>query len=190
MDTTERTKTFLTKKNLATQDIVNLILSYNFEVTWYSAIVNLNAFYSHFKADFGQGRKIDIAINSMNADFRQTAKIGKSYRISADLFYRSKSIWSGTFTRQPFWYLDLGFQKEIFQKNGVLRLSVTDVFNTWQFDANSDFAGQKLHSLYLWESRQFKCSFTWRFGNKNVKEARKRETGIEDEKKRAKPANE
>jgi hypothetical protein len=36
-----------------------------------------------------------------------------------------------------------------------------------------------------WESRQFKLNFTYRFGSNQVKAARQRNTGIDEENKRA-----
>ena len=68
--------------------------------------------------------------------------------------------------------------------NGTIRTSVSDVFQTLKYSGTSDFAGQKTVNHFEFESRQFKMSFVYRFGNSQVKAARQRATGSEDENKR------
>ena len=48
----------------------------------------------------------------------------------------------------------------------------------------SEFAGQYLHAYGNWESRQFRLNLTYRFGNTQVKAARQRKLGSEEEGKR------
>ena len=50
----------MTKKNLATQDVVSLNISYPFQYKWYSFFATANSSYSIYKADFGGGdRKVN-----------------------------------------------------------------------------------------------------------------------------------
>src|SRR5205085_3176821 len=65
-DTIENVKTFITKSNLANQDIASLTASYALQYKRYSGFVNVNGFYSHYKANFGVGRLIDLDIFSFN----------------------------------------------------------------------------------------------------------------------------
>jgi hypothetical protein len=53
-----------------------------------------------------------------------------------------------------------------------------------RFRATSAFAGQTTKFGARWESRQFKLSVNFRFGNNGVKPARQRSGGAEDELKR------
>ncbi|MEJ7588616.1 MAG: hypothetical protein WKI04_13730, partial [Ferruginibacter sp.] len=46
------------------------------------------------------------------------------------------------------------------------------------------FAGQRTNLSSRWESRQFKLNFVYRFGSNQVKAARQRGTGADDEIKR------
>jgi len=64
-------------------------------------------------------------------------------------------------------------------------MAVSDIFHTLKYSSANDFAGQKTVSFTNFESRQFKLNFTWRFGNKQVKAARQRTIGAEEENKRA-----
>ena len=60
IDTADKSKTFITKKNLATQDMASLNISMPWQKKWYSVFANVNSYYSHYKADFGTGRTIDL----------------------------------------------------------------------------------------------------------------------------------
>jgi hypothetical protein len=65
-----------------------------------------------------------------------------------------------------------------------MKASVSDIFKTMQWGGTSDFAGQYIRAGGGWESRLFKLNFTYRFGSMQVKAARQRKTGLEDENKR------
>lgn len=78
----------------------------------------------------------------------------------------------------------MGMQKGILQGKGTVKASVSDVFNTLQFRGSTEFAGQVSRVTSHWESQQFKLAFTYRFGNSQVKGARQRATGADEENKR------
>jgi hypothetical protein len=82
------------------------------------------------------------------------------------------------------WSMDGGVQKTVLKSKGNVKLSVSDIFQTMRWSGTSNFAGQYLYSSGGWESRQFKVNFTYRFGNTQVKAARQRKTGLEDENQR------
>jgi len=187
VDTLEKTKAFLTKKNLATQNIVSLNLSYPFTYKNYSFFANLNSYYSHYVADFGGGnRTIDLDVFSYNFFMQNSLKFGKKKDWTAELsgFYNAPSLWQGTFKSIAMYAVDAGMQKALFKGKGNLKVAVSDVFKTLKFSGTSNFAGQYLVASGKFESRQFKVNFTYRFGNNQVKASRNRKTGIDDESKR------
>jgi len=187
IDTTENTKAFITKKNLAKQNIVSLNVSYPFSFKGYSMFANLNTFYSHYKADFGGGNRIvNLDVISYNIYMQHSLKFGKKKDWTAELsgFYNAPSIWQGTIKSEGLWSIDGGMQKSLFKGRANLKMSVSDIFKTLQWKGVSDFAGQHLVASGNFESRQFKVNFTYRFGSNQIKAARNRKTGIEDESKR------
>jgi hypothetical protein len=185
VDTTERSKAFMIQKNLATQDIVSLNVSYPFQYKWYSVFANLNAYYSHYKADFGAGRTVDLDVYAFNVYAQQTFRLGKGFTGEMSGFYTSPSIWQGTFKSNQLWSIDAGLQKTILKGNGNLKASVSDIFHSIKWKGTSSFAGQYVAANGYFESRQLKLNFTYRFGNNQVKAARQRKTGTEEENKRA-----
>jgi len=184
VDTTDRSKSFLTKVNLATQDITNLNISYPLTIGCYSLFTNLNAYYSIYNANFGAGRTINLHVVAANLFAQQSFRLGKEWTADLSGFYTSPTIFQGTFRTHAFGNLDAGVQKAILNKKGIIKLSVSDLFATMHFTSTSNFAGQDLIAKIYRESRQLKLYFTYKFGNSQVKAARARKTGAEDEGKR------
>lgn len=187
VDTAEKTKAFISKKNLATQDIVSLNVSYPFQYKNYSAFGNINTYYSLYKADFGGGnRKINLDVFSYSLYMQHSLKFGKKKLYTGEVsgWYNSPSIWGGTFKSKALWSMDAGVQKIIFKGKGNIKASFSDVFHTIKWRGTSDFAGQYLVASGHFESQQFKLNMTWRFGKNTVKAARQRQTGVEEEGKR------
>lgn len=186
IDTAETSKSFITKKNLATQDIVSLNISYPFQKGIYSAFFNMNAFYAHYKADFGTNRQVDLDVYSGNFYMQNSFKLKKGYTAEISGWVSTPSINEGTIKSKWMGYVDVGIQKPILQGKGNIKLAVSDIFNTMRWAGTSDFAGQRIDAAFKWESRQLKLNFSYRFGKTTVKGARQRQTGVEDESKRVK----
>ena len=187
VDTAEKSKAFLTKKNLATQDITSLSISYPFQYKQYSLYANLNSFYSHFKANLGgPGRTIDLDVYAFTFFAQNSIKFGKKKDWTAELsgWYNSPSIWQGTFKMDAMWSVDAGMQKVIFKGKGNLKASVSDIFKVMEFAGRSTFAGQTVRVSGTFESRQLRLNLTYRFGNNQVKAARQRKTSLEEESSR------
>jgi len=185
-DTIDKTKGFLTKKNLATQDIVALNISYPFQYKWYGFFATVNANYSHYIADFGGGtRKVDQSVVAATVFMQNTIKFGKGWTGEVSGLYISPSVWGGLIRSGTMGSVDIGIQKVILKGMGNIKLACSDVFKTMKWSGKTDFAG--VHSDFKGhgEQQQIKLNFSYRFGKNTVKASRNRQSGIEDEKKRA-----
>jgi hypothetical protein len=184
LDTADKSRSFITKKNLADQDVVSLNISMPVQIKRYSGFFNVNSNYSHYKADFGTGRTIDLDV------FNVSAYMQNSFKFTSDLtgevtgFYSSPSIYQGTFKTRSMWGVDAGVQQTIMKGKATIKATVSDVFLTMRWKATSEFAGQTVNANGGWESRLLKLSFAYRFGNNQVKAARQRKTATEEENKR------
>ncbi|HNF01180.1 MAG TPA: outer membrane beta-barrel family protein [Ferruginibacter sp.] len=178
-------KSLLTKKNMATQDVISLNISYPFQYKWYSFFSNINGSWSKYRADFGGGsRVVNQEVYTLSAFMQNSFKLGKGFTAELSGFYNSPSIWQGFFRSKAIYSIDAGIQKTVFKGKGTLKVAVGDVFNTLKFRGESDFSGQQSTFYGKPESRQFKMSFNMRFGRTQIKAARQRKSGIEDENKR------
>lgn len=184
-DTTEKTKAFLMKQNLATQDVVNLNVSYPFQYKWYSFFANANVSYSLYKADFGGGdRKINQSVVTFSYFMQNSFNLGKGWTGELSGFYNSPTLWQGIFRSIGMWGVDGGIQKTVLKGRGTIKTSVSDMFRSLKWSGKTSFTGSVGTASGRWESRQFKVNFVWRFGSNTVKAARQRATGIEEESKR------
>jgi hypothetical protein len=184
IDTTEKSKAFVSKKNLATQDIVSLTVSYPYQYKSYSLFTSISSNYSRYKADFGAGRKVNLNAFGFNLFAQNNLKFAKTWTAELSGFFNAPTIYQGSFKGKSIYNVDAGVSKQIMKGKATVKASVSDVFHTMKFRAVSDFAGQVMNFSFRQESQQFKLSFNFRFGNNGVKPARQRATGAEDETKR------
>jgi iron complex outermembrane receptor protein len=184
IDTAEKSKAFVSKKNLATQDIVNLSVSYPFQYKSYSLFTSINSNYSKYKADFGTGRKVDLNAFGFNLFAQNSLKFAKIWTAELSGFYNAPTIYQGSFKGKSMYNVDAGLSKQVMKGRATVKASMSDVFHTMRFRATSNFAGQTTKFSARWESQQFKLNFNFRFGNNGVKPARQRASGAEDELKR------
>jgi iron complex outermembrane recepter protein len=184
LDTAETSKAFVSKRNLATQDIVSLNVSYPLQYKKFSSLMNVHTNYSHYKANLGVGRNIDISAWAFRFFTQNSLKIGKTWTAELTGMYNAPTVMMGTFKMKSMWNIDAGVQKQLFAGKATLRASVTDIFRTLKFDGETVFAGQETRNMFRWESRQLRLNFVYRFGNNQVKAARQRATGVEEENRR------
>lgn len=185
IDTVEKSKSFMMKENLATQDVVSLNVSYPFTYKWWTIFANLNGNYSKYKANMGPGKKIDLDAWAFTGFAQNSFRIGKGWTGELTGLYISPSIWQGVFKSSEMWSIDAGLLKTIMKGKGTVKASVSDIFKTMRWRGSSpNYAGQTTLAWGSWESRQLKLNFTYRFGSSTVKAARQRKAGLEDENKR------
>jgi iron complex outermembrane recepter protein len=176
---------FLITQNISTKEVATVSVSYPRDITkWWSTFTNASAFHVRQKGDVGNGVTIDIARSSASIFHQSNFKLPKDFSIQLSGFYNSPSIWGAYFKNRRFWGIDAGMQKRLLDGKANLKVSVSDVFFTMQWSGSQVSDVLQMYGRGGWESRQLKVNFSYLFGNNNVK-ARKRETGLEDEKNRA-----
>jgi hypothetical protein len=82
--------------------------------------------------------------------------------------------------------LNVGVQKQILNKRGVLRLNAQDLLYTSNPDVFIKYGDLDIVVRPRQDSRVVRLNFTYRFGNMSIKGARERATGLESEKSRVK----
>jgi hypothetical protein len=185
VDTADISRSFISKRNLATQNIVSLNISYPFSYKRYNAYININSYYSHFKANFGEGRNIDLDVVAATFYAQQSFKITKTLTAEMSGWFTTPAIWMGTFKSKEMGSMDIGLQKIIFKGKGTFRASMSDVLGTMRWAGTSYFAGQDMHANGLFDSRQFKLNLSYRFGNTQLKVNQQRKNALEEETRRA-----
>ncbi len=184
-DTARTNATYITNKNLASQDVYSLNISAPFKITkWWNVYANVNTNHTRYKADFDDGKSINLSVTTVNYYNQHTFTLGKGYTAEFSGWFNTPSIWGGTFKTEFMWSADAGIQKLVMDKKGTIKLSVTDIFKTNQWKSVSNYAGITFNAQGGWDSRQARLSFQYRFGSNTVKAARERKTSIESESNR------
>ncbi|HEX2533513.1 MAG TPA: TonB-dependent receptor [Chitinophagaceae bacterium] len=189
VDTADGVKGFLSNRNLTAQNIANLNISYPFQYKSYSLFGSLNGYYSKYSASYGAGRDLNEDVWAANIFVQNSLNLGKGWNAELSGFYTTPSIWQGSLKSASMWSADAGLQKSFLNGKASVKASVSDLFNSLKWKATSDFAGQKSRVSGKQETRQAKVSFTWRFGNKDIKAARQMQSGSEEESKRVQSSN-
>jgi iron complex outermembrane receptor protein len=147
---------------------------------------SVNTNYSHYNADYGTGRVVDLNAFGLNAVVQNSLKFGKTKTWAAELtaFYNAPTVYMGSFEGKSIYSISGGLSKQVLQGKGSIKLSVSDIFNTLKFRGNINFSGQHTELVQKGETRQFRINFNYRFGNNGVKAARQRANSTEEENKR------
>ena len=183
---TIRNATYVQQQNLATQQIISFNIGSPLPIKkWWNGYANIWYNYQIFDGKVTD-KKVHTELPMYGAYLQNTYNLGKDYSAELSGWYNGPSIWGATWRTKSQGGMDLGVQKQFWDKKASIKMSVTDIFLTEPWKATSDFGGLKINAGGAWESRTFRLNFTYRFGNSQVKAARQRETGLESESKRIK----
>jgi iron complex outermembrane receptor protein len=184
-DTTEVSSTFLETVNLGSRKVLSFNVSYPFSLAkWWNTYTNVGVSNTSNDADFGEGRLIDIDQTTFSLYHQSTFILPKGFSLQLSGWYSSPSIWGALYESRSMWSMDAGIQKKLWGGRANIVVSVSDLFYTAFWRADQQFGGLAIQGSGGWESRQFRVNFSYLIGNQQVKAARKRKTGLEDEKSR------
>jgi iron complex outermembrane recepter protein len=184
-DTLPGGKSYLTSRNLATEEVMSANLSVAVQPTkWYNVHLNAGIYNQAYKADFGEGRTLDNSITTFNFYGQNTFKLPYHFTFEVSGWFNTGGVWGGAYVNEPNGALDLGLQKRLFKEQATLRLSYSDILHTAPWASRNVYAGIVGRVHGNWESQMFRASLTWSFGNRQMKSIRQRSTGSETEQKR------
>jgi len=180
---------YITWRNIADQYTYSLSMSAPLPVTdWWNSYTSLTGTRTHNKADFGEGKEIDLLVYTFNIYSQHSFKLPGGYSAELSGWYNAPSIWEGNFKMDAIYALDFGIQKTFCDNKLSVRASISDIFKTQKWHGVTTFGNQFIDASGSWDSRRVTVNVGYNFGNKNVK-VRKRKTGLEDEKSRVKNEN-
>lgn len=189
-DVSDGNASFITWLNLAEQDNFSLSFSAPLQInTWWGSFNNLGGAWTKNRADYGEGKVINISAASFNMYSQQTFSLPKNWKLELSGWYQSPGLWGGNFRMDGMYSIDLGIQKKILKNKGNIKLSLTDIFLSNQWQGDSQFGGLFMDIRGGYDSRRVRLNFNYIIGKETVKSARKRNTGLEDEQNRIKSEN-
>lgn len=184
IDTLDGRKSVETLINMYYKKLYNFTVFYQLPITrWWESDYNFDLYHESIKGAAGRNI-LNVDQNSFTFSSNHSFKLPADWSMALSGYYNSKALW-GSFVVDPQWSVDAGIQKKVLKGAGVCKLGVTDIFNTLKLTNVRNFGGYYINSYRKWETTQLKLSFSYKFGNKNVTNPRKRKTGQEEEQKRA-----
>lgn len=176
-------KSFLTSRNVATEEVINLGVSYPFDLNkWWNVYLSVNAFKSIYTATNDSFNS--ISQETLNIYGQNTFKLPSGISMEVSGWFNSPSIWGGTFKTSSIGSLDMAFQKQFLNKKLTARLAFSDILYTSPWKGRTRYAFVNIVGDGGQDSRQVRFNLSYKFGNDAVKKSRQRETGLEDEKNR------
>ncbi|RAJ80045.1 outer membrane receptor protein involved in Fe transport [Chitinophaga dinghuensis] len=183
-DTLYGGRTFNTYVNVPYKHQVSLDLNASKNITsFWQAACGLNAFYMEV-SNIHQAKNTS-AIHR----FTWTAYLNNSFSLPRKWSIELYGFYNAPFLDIPALVtsncaLDIGIQKKLLQDAGVFKLTVSDIFNGLNYDATRNYGGLSYRNISHWENRVLRLSFSYRFGNKNMKSPESRDSGAKDVKNR------
>lgn len=176
-------RNFLTTLNVADQEIINLGISYPKKINdWWNLYLSINAYSSNYKATSPEF--LPVSQETLSFYAQNTISLPKGLRMEISGWYSSPSIWGGTYQTASLGSLNLAFQKKYFSDKLTARLSFNDILYTIPWRGTTQFGDLFIDGSGGSDSRQVAFSLSYNFGRSEIKKARNRKTGLEDEKGR------
>lgn len=184
----ESQQTFQTYVNLDSYDNYSLnatapiIINNHWTSRW-----SVTSFYNHFNSDFASGT-VNNSLFSYHINMSNDLTLTNKMSVEFTGFYQSPLVW-GVFDVSPRYSFDLGFSYKVLDGQGSIRINAKDIFGTLDNDVTVRQNTIDLDVHSQWEARRVQASFTYNFGNKNIKNARRRSTATSDEENRVSRGN-
>jgi hypothetical protein len=174
-------RSFINTRNVADQYIYNFSVSYPKKIRdWWNVYASAYAYYTQFTANNPAFIPIDRTV--FGGFGQSTFTLPKNFKAEVSGWYNSPSIWRGTYKTKSIGAINLGIQKT--WKAWSAKISVNDIFYTAPWRADTRYGDLFLTGTGGSDSRNVRFFLSYSFGEKEVKEAKKRNSGAESERSR------
>lgn len=185
-DDSDPKASFINWDNLAEQRVLGFSASLPFQFgdNW-TTFVNASANYTDNQATYPDGNVIDLQAFTYNIFQQHTYKLPKGFVAELSSWFSGPGIWGGVFRYRSSYAINLGLQKRFLQERLNVKLAIQDITNQAFWNGVSEFDGLLSFGQGNWDNRRASISVTYSFGRSEVKAARNRSVGLEDESSRA-----
>ncbi len=175
-------RSVMTTKNVANQKVYNLGISYSFSFAkWWEVYSNVDFSNSSYKGN--DVNFVSITQNNFSCYSSNTFSLPSKTKLEVSGWFTTPSVWGGTYRTKSLGSLDLAVQKKVLKDKLNIRMAVSDLFYTSNWQGDTKFGEVFIKANGGYDSRQFKINLSYNFGNSNVKSTVKK-TGIDEENKR------
>ena len=144
---------------------------------------DLSAYHVNFYSNDILGTTYKSNQNAMTFKSYSTFTVSKNFHFDISYFYQSRQLY-GTSYLKSFSFVDVATSYKFFNSRLNAKVSVKDVFNRKTQIIYSNLPEVNYTMYDKPETRLLALGLSYSFGGKEVKQARRRSTGIEEEKGR------
>jgi len=120
---------YISWDNLATEEVYSFSASLPFKVKkWWNVFMNLSANYLNNQADYGNGAVVDVQNYGYMMYQQHTFDLFKGLKGEVSGYYSGPGVWYGVFKYEANWSLNLGLQKDFFNKKLRARVAANNIF--------------------------------------------------------------
>lgn len=173
---------YQTMENLNNSIDLNLSETFQFQpLKWWRLNGTVTGMYKTIQMDDNSDKPLAKAsiIANMSNNFTLPFKI--QMEISGRYF--SEQLVSNIIVRSRS-SIDVGFQRPVLKDQGMLKISVSDIFKTSEGSAYAKYGNVDIDVKNYWDSRKLNITFNYRFGKDNFKTRSNRSTASSDEENR------
>ncbi|WP_031527168.1 outer membrane beta-barrel family protein [Dyadobacter crusticola] len=181
----DSSRTYFITENLDHSQAFSLDISVTTPITkWWEIYFNVSGYHNIWKAALDNGLIINNRTTALNFNGQNTFKLKNNWTVELTGWYNSP------YRRIDYnWamgMMDIGVQKKFWKENATLKVSFSDILHTAKGGYTSEYAGIRTDLRFRFEGQMLKLNFNYRFGSKEIKAARSRRSGSEDELNRIK----
>jgi iron complex outermembrane receptor protein len=166
-DTANGNANYIMNKNLGFEEWAGFSLSTPIPINEkFNLYFNINAGRKHIKADFNN---IDLVVWSYGLFGQASYSFPRDFSMELSGWFGGPNVWGATFVTDPMGSIDIGAKKTFFDGRAALRVALGDVLYSNVWNSRSSIPQVQIDGRGGYESRQFRVSFTYNFGNQSMR---------------------
>lgn len=175
--------TLVTDRNLANNRIYSLNGNYPLKpAKWWSSVAGCSFYYSIYEGNLSN-TPLRSGIPTAYLSSSNTFTLGKTWSAELSSWFSSEQRYGYMYLR-PMYAVNIGLQKQFWNKSATLKISATDLFRSQNPRGISEFSDYREDFIVTRDTRTINCTFVYRFGNSKIQRMR-REGGADEERRRA-----
>ncbi|WP_158600301.1 TonB-dependent receptor domain-containing protein [Fibrisoma montanum] len=173
----------VTTVNLASLKNINLNVGFPLTITkWWNTRQTVDVFYNAYDAEYA-GERLDYRQVSANVTSNHSFVLPHGFTAELSGFYNSPFVY-GMLRLRALGQVSVGVQKTLWNKTATVRLNVSDLFQTMRPGGVINHGTTNVTFTNRFESRVARLTFTYNFGNRNIKGGGQRRSSAEEEQRR------
>lgn len=134
---------------------------------------------------FYLGTPVEQELGIFSVNSTQSFKVSDSFSMELSGFYNGPGFF-GNALYEEVYGVNFGVQNKFSDKWGTLKFSINDVLDSVEFRGGTKLPEQNIvtQNLFDFSNRTFSITYTRNFGNNELRSARNRQTGAEEERRR------